>query len=1040
MKAAYFYLASAVTLGLLSLSSGSPLRELKVEPTTPVKEIWHIPTIRAPENLINNSMDKDNRPRCGVTNPADFKILPGGEKFQNTDLTYRIRQYTFDLPQNVVNNIIAKALNTWASVTPLTFTPTASTADIEIIFTSRDHRDGSPFDGPGGVLAHAFGPGRGIGGDIHFDEDERWTTTSQDFNLFLVAVHEAGHSLGLDHSEDPNSVMAPLYKYVNTEGYTLPRDDVNGIQSLYGPPVAVTTSPTKVPDSSSQMPTGQPTKNPATCDPNLYADAALNLQGRVTFFKNRFTKRSQSSRINRVEDIWPGGPSNVDAAFELGSRNRKTYLFQGSQYWRFQGNTLDSGYPKSIRRFGFPSSVQKLDAALFVSRRTIVFFVGNQLWRYRLGEGMVGGSSVPIRTFFRANDNVDAALNYQGEYYLLKGLTAYRYSQNLRLRKTIRLSGWLNYNSNIFNTDNPNNFNTDNSNIFNTDNSNIYNTDNSNIFNTDNSNIFNTDNSNIYNTDNSNIFNTDNSNIFNTDNSNIYNTDNSNIFNTDNSNTYNSGDSNIFNTDNSNTYNSGTSKDSVHSKIGKMKCFKIHVLFVLVNLGRSLTLPVNSETEQFSEDEWNHCRTYLKQFYNMTESKLKKSDTEMTKKITEMQEFFGLHVTGSLNNKTLDVMKKSRCGVPDVEQYTLFPGQPRWQRNRISYRILNYTPDLKRREIDNAIALAFKVWSDVTPLTFVKQAAGEADIMILFARRNHGDLNPFDGRGGILAHAFAPGSDLGGDAHFDKDEWWTLSRNGINLFLVAAHEFGHALGLGHSKDKSALMFPTYSYVSTRGFRLPADDVRGIQALYGPHTDSSPEKPQPKPTKPGDRCNHPMSFDAITRLRGELWFFKSGTIWRKHPWRSDVTSTPIKNLFPNIQAVDAAFELKDRDMAIFFEGSKYWQIRGVKTLKRFPQSIRLIGFPRSVTRVDAAVNIKERKRALFFVGQKYWSYDLRRNQMERGYPRRIMDDFPGIGNKVDSAFQNSSYLYLSNGPIQYEYDYMNKKVIRILKTSSWLNCD
>ncbi|XP_062909861.1 stromelysin-1-like isoform X2 [Mobula hypostoma] len=342
-------------------------------------------------------MDKNNQPRCAVTNPADFKILPGGGKFQKTDLTYRIRQYTRDLPRNVVNDIIAKALNTWASVTPLTFTPTTSTADIEIIFS--------------------------IG----------------DFNLFLVAVHEAGHSLGLDHSKDPNSVMAPFYKYVNTEGYTLPRDDVNGIQLLYGPPVAVTTSPTKVPDSSSQMPTEQP-----TCDPNLYADAALNLQRRITVFKNGFTKRSQSSLINRIEDIWPGGPSNVDAAFELRLRNRKTYLFQGSQYWRFQGNTLDSGYPKSIRRFGFPSSVQKLDAALRLRRRTIVFFVGNQLWSYRLGEGMVGGSPIPIRTFFRANDNVDAALNYQGEYYLLKGLTAYRYYRNLKLRSTFGLRGWLN--------------------------------------------------------------------------------------------------------------------------------------------------------------------------------------------------------------------------------------------------------------------------------------------------------------------------------------------------------------------------------------------------------------------------------------------------------------------------------------------------------------------------------------------------------------------------------------------------------------------
>lgn len=36
----------------------------------------------------------------------------------------------------------------------------------------------------GGILAHAFPPGSGRGGDVHFDNDESWAAKASDGKLF----------------------------------------------------------------------------------------------------------------------------------------------------------------------------------------------------------------------------------------------------------------------------------------------------------------------------------------------------------------------------------------------------------------------------------------------------------------------------------------------------------------------------------------------------------------------------------------------------------------------------------------------------------------------------------------------------------------------------------------------------------------------------------------------------------------------------------------------------------------------------------------
>jgi len=214
-------------------------------------------------------------------------------------------------------------------------------------------------------------------------------------------------------------------------------------------------------------------------------------------------------------------------------------------------------------------------------------------------------------------------------------------------------------------------------------------------------------------------------------------------------------------------------------------------------------------------------------------------DDATTESLCDYQRFQGLPITGKLDDATVAQMSGPRCGVPDLPArgaHAAFVAQGnRWPNNNLTYRLQNFTPDLTQQEVRDAVVQALALWSAVTPLTFT-EVTTTADIEIQFASGNHGDGSPFDGGGGVLAHAFFPppnGGAIAGDAHFDEAETWTVAipppGGRFDLVTVAAHEFGHSLGLDHTNVAGALMFPSYS--GPHRFLAP-DDTAGIQSIYG----------------------------------------------------------------------------------------------------------------------------------------------------------------------------------------------------------------
>ncbi|XP_023396342.2 matrix metalloproteinase-26 [Loxodonta africana] len=226
---------------------------------------------------------------------------------------------------------------------------------------------------------------------------------------------------------------------------------------------------------------------------------------------------------------------------------------------------------------------------------------------------------------------------------------------------------------------------------------------------------------------------------------------------------------------------------------------------------------------------WDFVKDYFQRFF-MT----KKESSPLTQgeQIRFLQQFFRLNVTGLLDKQTLAVLRQPRCGVPDAAYYSVSPERLKWDEDTLTYRIINYPYGLKTSTVKDIMRAAVSIWSSVTPLVFEQVDDRDADIKISFWALAHGDGLPFDGRGGVLGHAFLPHSETPGVVHFDKDEHWSTSHRGINLFLVATHELGHALGLYHSGNPNSIMYPTYEYKDPRTFHLSLEDIRRIQHLYG----------------------------------------------------------------------------------------------------------------------------------------------------------------------------------------------------------------
>ncbi|KAG5347991.1 MMP14 protein, partial [Acromyrmex charruanus] len=298
------------------------------------------------------------KPRCGLPDILHYEHNTGRKKWAKTHLTWN-----FHLADVHTLKTTAFAFSLWAANSSLSFQRKTLNPDILISYRSGTHTYAdrkrneeicsSSFDGPGGVLAHAFYPSNVVNYTAEIDSTVPWhiyltekSASNKDY-LLNTLTHEIGQALGLTHSSREDSIMfAFVTANNNNKIVKLNIEDILAIQQLYGiknPKLTTTTT---------QPPTTEITTNkPEYVDlcTLQYVDTILVLHHRIFVTYQRYvwsisiddTKYGPHILNNYMDFLPENRPSGELVLFV----NNIVYMIE---YPSFK---LKEGWPKRVSQF-----------------------------------------------------------------------------------------------------------------------------------------------------------------------------------------------------------------------------------------------------------------------------------------------------------------------------------------------------------------------------------------------------------------------------------------------------------------------------------------------------------------------------------------------------------------------------------------------------------------------------------------------------------------------------------------------------------------
>ncbi len=161
---------------------------------------------------------------------------------------------------------------------------------------------------------------------------------------------------------------------------------------------------------------------------------------------------------------------------------------------------------------------------------------------------------------------------------------------------------------------------------------------------------------------------------------------------------------------------------------------------------------------------------------------------------------------------------------------------------------------------------------------------------VLFNDPSHQVEGSFDcDSGGVIAAGgpffFDSTRDYRGTRYHEAVEADIVTNDGTDCFFgsdpkiieeIFGHELGHTLGLGHSRERQALMFAN-AHADARGASLNPDDRAAVAVLYG---DGSTQPPPPPPPPDGLKAPSQVKAKILSSISVMLTWKDNATVEEK----------------------------------------------------------------------------------------------------------------------------------------------------------------